>query len=254
MDDEAFVDELATRLAGLPTVEAVALGGSRAQGTHRPDSDWDLAIYYRGDFDPNELRALGYPGEVSQLGGEGSVFGGGAWLRVDGRAVDVLFRDLADIEAELAAAEAGRVRIEALSFHLAGVPSYLVIAELALCRVLRGELPRPAFPAALRRSASAAWWGRARLHLDYARNAHASAGRAAQCLAMLTVAASQTSHAVLAARGEWITNEKTLLDRAGLRGIDWIVTSVSPDADGLRAACDAIDALCSDAVLAASRS
>jgi predicted nucleotidyltransferase len=42
------VGALATELAGVPGVAAVVLGGSRAAGTHRPDSDWDLGIYYRG--------------------------------------------------------------------------------------------------------------------------------------------------------------------------------------------------------------
>ena len=38
-NDVDFPGYVADRLAGLPTVEAVALGGSRAAGTHRPDSD-----------------------------------------------------------------------------------------------------------------------------------------------------------------------------------------------------------------------
>jgi predicted nucleotidyltransferase len=42
----APVAELAADLAGLPGVVAVVLGGSRAAGTHRPDSDWDLGLYY----------------------------------------------------------------------------------------------------------------------------------------------------------------------------------------------------------------
>lgn len=62
LTDQAFLDTTADRLAALPTVRAVTLGGSRAQGTHRPDSDWDLAVYYRGAFDPDDLRALGWPG------------------------------------------------------------------------------------------------------------------------------------------------------------------------------------------------
>ncbi len=57
--DLDFLAATADRLAALPTVQAVALGGSRAQGTHRPDSDWDMAIYYRGPFDPDDLRAVG---------------------------------------------------------------------------------------------------------------------------------------------------------------------------------------------------
>jgi predicted nucleotidyltransferase len=53
--DEEFCQHVASRLAGLPGVRAVALGGSRAAGTPRPDSDWDFAVYYRGSFDPGSL-------------------------------------------------------------------------------------------------------------------------------------------------------------------------------------------------------
>jgi hypothetical protein len=77
VDDEDFVTYVADRLAGLPEVAAVSLGGSRAQGTHRPDSDWDFAIYYRGRFEPQALRDLGWAGEVFEIGGwGGGVFNG----------------------------------------------------------------------------------------------------------------------------------------------------------------------------------
>lgn len=64
VDDSAFLAYVAGSLGDLPGVEAVTLGGSRAAGTHRPDSDWDCGIYYRGHFDPQALRDLGWPGEV----------------------------------------------------------------------------------------------------------------------------------------------------------------------------------------------
>jgi len=56
--DEEFADYIASRLAGLRGVAAVSLGGSRASGTSRPDSDWDFAVYYRGRFDPDDLSVL----------------------------------------------------------------------------------------------------------------------------------------------------------------------------------------------------
>jgi predicted nucleotidyltransferase len=59
---------LAARLATLGGVKAVALGGSRATGAARSDSDWDVGVYYRGRFDPGEVRALGHGGYVSAVG------------------------------------------------------------------------------------------------------------------------------------------------------------------------------------------
>ncbi|GAB3384183.1 nucleotidyltransferase domain-containing protein [Amycolatopsis echigonensis] len=240
-DEETFAEHVADLLSGLPGVEAVALGGSRARGTHRPDSDWDFALYYRGAFDPADLRALGLPGSVSDLGEwGGGVFNGGAWLTVQGRAVDVHYRDLDVVSHELAEAEKGRFRWEPLAFHLAGIPSYLVVAELALNRVLRGELPRPEYPELLRENAPKFWRASAARTLDYAKSAYVRHGRVAETAASVGVAAMQAGHAVLAARGEWVTNEKTLLERAELRGLDDVVAGMGHDLAGAFATAGAL--------------
>ncbi|GAA2278141.1 nucleotidyltransferase domain-containing protein [Kitasatospora cystarginea] len=244
-DDRSFP----THVAALPGVAAVALGGSRATGTHGPDSDWDFAVYYRGAFSPQDVRALGWPGEVFEIGGwGGGVFNGGAWLEVDGRRIDVHYRDLDDVELRLAQAREGRFHVERLLFHLAGIPSYLVVAELAVNQVLQGVLPRPDYPEALRRQAPGQWWGGARLTLDYARAAHAGRGRLTDCAGAIASAACQAAHAVLAARGEWVTNEKTLLDRAGLRGVDRIIGGLTTEPQVLAAAIDEAATLLEDAV------
>ncbi|MFC1417986.1 nucleotidyltransferase domain-containing protein [Streptacidiphilus cavernicola] len=250
--DHDFVAHVGTRLAGLPGVEAVALGGSRAVGSHRPDSDWDFALYYRGGFRPDDLRALGWGGEVSELGGwGGGVFNGGAWLGIGERRFDVHYRDLDDVEHRLSEARAGRFAIERLMFHLAGIPTYLVVAELAVNQVLHGELPKPEYPGELRLSAPAQWSDAARRTLGYARAAHAERGHLSDCAGAIATAACQAAHAVLAARGEWVTNEKTLLDRAGLRGADRVLTGLAPEPALLTAAVDAADTLFTDAVQAA---
>lgn len=247
MSEDDFIERVADRLAALPGVRAVSLGGSRAQGTHRPDSDWDLAVYYRGGFDPQALRDIGWPGEVFEIGGwSDGVFNGGAWLRPEDRPVDVHYRDLDTVDHEIAEANAGRFRVESLLFHLAGIPSYLVVGELAVHRVLRGLLPSPAYPSALRETAPKVWWGTADLVIGYARENHAPYGRLAQCTGLLTQAATQAAHAVLAARGAWPTNEKTLLTRAGLGDIDRIIAEATPDR--LPDTVDAVHALCAAAV------
>jgi hypothetical protein len=231
VSDEEFAPYVAGRLSGLAGVRAVTLGGSRATGTHRADSDWDFSVYYRGRFDPDNLRRLGWPGKVFPVGGwGGGVFNGGAWLTVDDRRVDVHYRDLDDVEYHLAQARAGRFRIERLLFHLVGVPTYIVVAELANRVLLHGDLPSPGYPDALRAAAPPRWLGEARATLDYARRGHAARGHLADTAGAIACAA----HAVLAARGEWITNEKQLIDRAGLRPADAVLA-------GLRAEPAALD-------------
>ncbi|WP_280431137.1 nucleotidyltransferase domain-containing protein [Nocardia brasiliensis] len=230
MTDQEFLSRVAARLAALPGTRAVTLGGSRAQGTHTPESDWDLAIYYRGTFDPAALREIGWDGEVSELGGwGGGVFNGGGWFTIEGRKVDVHYRDLNVVEHELAEAEQGRFHWEPLMFHLAGIPSYLLVAELAVNEVLHGTLPRPGYPPALRTAAPPIWRNRAELTLRYATDAYARRGQATEVAGSIAIAAMATAHAILAARGEWVVNEKRLLARAGLRDIDAIVGQLTPD-------------------------
>ncbi|MGW5787691.1 nucleotidyltransferase domain-containing protein [Streptomyces sp. NPDC003757] len=254
LTDRAFLDTTADRLAALPTVRAVALGGSRAQGTHRPDSDWDLAVYYRGAFDPDDLRAVGWTGEVSEVGAwGGGVFNGGAWLTIDGRRVDVHYRDLDVVEREVTQAQAGRFGIEPLLFHLAGIPTYLLVAELAVDEVLRGDLPRPAYPRALRDTAPERWYGAATATLAYARAGHAPRGALTQVAGAIALAATQTAHAVLAARGEWVTNEKGMLGRAGLDGVDALVAGLTTEPETLARAVGDCESLLGGAVETARR-
>ena len=173
----APVAALAGALARVPGAVAVALGGSRATGTHRPDSDWDLGLYYRASLEPADVRRLGHPGYVSGLGEWGPIVNGGAWLTVGGLAVDVLFRDLDVIEGWLEDARSGRFEVLTQNGHLVGAPTYLPVGELALCRPLSGNLPRPAFPATLAASAASRWDGRGRFPLSGRQSASSPTGR-----------------------------------------------------------------------------
>jgi predicted nucleotidyltransferase len=254
VDDDGFLDYVADRLGDLPGVEAVTLGGSRAEQVHRPDSDWDFGIYYRDRFDPQTLRDIGWPGEVSEVGGwSKGVFNGGAWLQIDGRRSDVHYRDLDTVDREISAAREGRFRIEPLMFHLAGIPSYLLLAELAVKKVLRGQLPTPEFPAALRKRAPQVWWDRAERTFGYAHANYAPYGRLAQCAGLVGQAASQAAHAVLAGRGQWITNEKRLLTRAGLDQVDVLIAMASQNPGVMREVVERSRTLCLDAVTEATR-
>lgn len=239
---------VADALSGLPGVEAVALGGSRAQGTARPDSDWDVSVYYRHGFDPASVRSLGWPSELSEIGGWGPVFNGGGKIDVDGQIVDLHYRDLGLIDRIHDAAERGEFTIERLLFHQAGLPSYILLAELGINETLRGSLPDWGYPEALRRSAPQVWWSQADLTFGYAEAGHARRGRVTQCAGLLGEAACMSAHAVLAGRGEWVTNEKGLLERAELGGVDDVVANLEPDPDVLLRSVVRARRLCLDAV------
>lgn len=191
---------------------------------------------YRDGFTPQDLREAGWDGTVSEIGEWGGVFNGGAWLRVDGWPVDIHYRALGTVEHELAEARQGRFRVEPLMFHLAGIPTYLLLAELALGRVLHGKLPRPEYPEALRAHAPGVWKRFAAATLSYAEHNHAPHGRLTQCAGLLAQAAAQAAHAVCAARGQWVTNDKGLLSKAGLEEMDPIIAGMTGDPDDLRAA------------------
>jgi predicted nucleotidyltransferase len=209
------VATLVEQVARVPGVNAVTLGGSRARGVARPDSDWDIGLYYRGSIDTDTIRELGYAGHVTEPGEWGRIVNGGAWLEVERERVDLLYRDLDVVEHWVAEAGAGRFEIDRVGGHVAGLPTYVLAGELALGTVLHGSLPRPSFSPALRRAAPPRWEGDAAFSLLMAEH-HSLHGDAAACAGLLARAVMAAAHARLAGRGTWALNEKGLISRAGL--------------------------------------
>jgi hypothetical protein len=206
---------IATQLAAIPGVVAVTLGGSRAIDAAVEGSDWDFGLYYRGRLDPADVAALGWPGRVFAPGEWGRIVNGGAWLTIDGTRVDLIYRDLDEVLRWTAAAQEGQFEIQREVGYVAGIATYVLAGELALGRVLSGELPRPEFPAKLQDTAPAAWFRIAAGALHFA-EVYAGRGDSAACLANLCQAVLATAQGRLAAAGEWVLNEKRIVERAGL--------------------------------------
>ena len=213
------IEAIADRLIDVGGVVAVVLGGSRAVGTARDDSDWDLGVYYSGQLDVDAIRAFGYEGQVFGVGEWSPLMNGGAWFAIDGVKVDLIYRDIAFVEHWIDEAEAGRFKVELLNGYLAGFDTTVLVGEVAVGRVLRGALPLsvPSYPSALRASAPAHWRMRRDFNLDYAR-AHEARGDDVAAAGLRARAAMEEAHAVMAERGEWVFNEKGLLARAGVDG------------------------------------
>jgi len=243
LDDDALCLHVVERVAAVPGVEAIALGGSRARGEHRPDSDWDFGVYYRGALDTGAIRAIGWDGTVFEPGDwGGGVFNGGAWLQIDGRRVDLIYRDLDDVELRIADAERGVFATERLSFYVCGIPTYAVVGELSQNRVLFGALPRPVYPDALSATARDRWHTDALQHLDFTRRGCAATGDAITTAGNLSRAVLCEAHSRLAARKEWVVNEKGLAGRAGLGAVAQSIGALGTTPAELLGACDAVGA------------
>ncbi|MEV8225527.1 nucleotidyltransferase domain-containing protein [Streptomyces sp. NPDC079167] len=219
------VAAMASRLVQVSGVEAVALGGSRARGTHRPDSDWDLGVYYRGAPDLGALTALasevqGAPAEVAGPGGWGPWVNGGAWLTVDGVAVDWILRDLDRVESVWSECGAGRFEVGIQPGHPLGFWSPCYVGEVALGRVLTDpgggltclqEATR-SYPEPLRRALTGAAW-EAEFSVASARKS-APSGDTLHVALCLSKAFGILAQALHAHHRSWCLNEKGALASA----------------------------------------
>ncbi|OLT38795.1 nucleotidyltransferase [Saccharomonospora sp. CUA-673] len=235
--------QVADDLADLESVVAVVLGGSRATGAAREDSDWDLGVYYRssgGVLDPDDVRNLGYPGQVSGLGDWGPIVHGGGWLTAGGTQVDVLFRDLDVVEAWRANAEQGKFDVLLQAGCLVGAPTYLPVGELACCLPIHGQLDQPTtFPAQLAATAAPVWRGQAAVALMFARG-YATIGDTTCCAGMLSQAVLCEAHARLAEQRRWALNEKRLITEAGLTAVQPLLAAPGANESTLADTIDAI--------------
>jgi hypothetical protein len=260
---------LARRLTEIPGVVAVALGGSRAIGAHRPDSDVDLGLYYRGSLDIAALRALAAEAAdqvlgLSEIGGWGPWVNGGAWLVVAGARVDWIYRDLDRVAAIWSECRAGRYEIGVQAGHPLGYYSHAYPGEVALCQVLAdpsGELTRlraetAHYPPALADALVGAIWEPDLLL--YGASGHGAATADAVFVAgCLFRAIGVLAQAIHGHHRCWVTTEKRLIDAAGrhagappdfARRAHAIVGRIGTTPDEIAATVAAARALVADAI------
>ncbi|MBV9876644.1 MAG: nucleotidyltransferase domain-containing protein [Verrucomicrobia bacterium] len=132
-------------LKTVPGVRAIVLGGSRARGSGDASSDTDLGIYYDPES-PLDTTALNLvasrrddrkePGLVTSIGGWGPWINGGGWLRVDGSAVDLLYRDMSRVGSVIDNCIGGNIEVAYQPGHPLGFFSSIYTAEVAVCQAL----------------------------------------------------------------------------------------------------------------------
>ncbi|MFF8841543.1 nucleotidyltransferase domain-containing protein [Streptomyces sp. NPDC015127] len=246
---ETLIETMSRRLTAVAGIRAVTLGGSRARGAHRPDSDWDLGVYYRGEPDVAALARLaseltGRPVEAAGPGGWGPWVDGGAWLTVDGVQVDWILRDLDRVRRVWADCSTGRYETGVQPGHPLGFWSPAYAGEVALCRVLSdpsGELTElrartATYPEPLRAALVEAAW-EAEFSVAAARKSAGSGDtlHVSLCLSRAFGVLVQSLHAY---HRVWCLNEKgALAAAAALPGVPGDFTArVSAALAGLDAA------------------
>ena len=145
MPPDPFLQRMVSALAEVPGAEAIVLGGSRARGTAHGDSDYDVGLYYT-DAAPLDTVALlqaakrlaDDPGgtTVTSVGEWGPWIVGGAWLSVNGRKVDLLYRNVEAVARVIDASRAGSITMDYQAGHPHGFCSAIWAGEIALCRPL----------------------------------------------------------------------------------------------------------------------
>jgi predicted nucleotidyltransferase len=145
---DPILNRIVPALAEVAGVAAIALGGSRARGTAAETSDHDIALYF-SDAQPLDTRRLLQvlrtlvdapdSAEVTPVGAWGPWIVGGAWLTVDGRKVDLLYRDLDAVARVIEACRDGNISMHYQPGHPHGFCSAIWMGEVALCRPLRDE-------------------------------------------------------------------------------------------------------------------
>ncbi len=145
-------ERVVARLVAIEGIRAIALGGSRARGTAREDSDTDLAVYYYPsapftikhlDAAACELDDRHIGGLVTPRGAWGPGVNGGGWLLIGGRHVDFLYRDLDRVSEVVGQCVRGEIDAVYQLGHPIGFQNQIYVGETHFCLPLHdpaGEL------------------------------------------------------------------------------------------------------------------
>ncbi|BAY10652.1 nucleotidyltransferase domain-containing protein [Calothrix sp. NIES-2098] len=140
-----FINRIVSSLQTIEGITAIALGGSRARGNHTHNSDVDLGLYYHPENPPDLIALNRLASElddrhrvnlITAIGGWGKWINGGGWLKVEGVAVDFLYRDLAKVNRVIDDCHTGQITIDYQPGHPHGFVSSIYMGEVAICQLL----------------------------------------------------------------------------------------------------------------------
>ncbi len=242
----AVAHRLAERLAAIGGVAAVALGGSYARGAAAPDSNIDLGIYYHTVRPPSReaLSALAMevddthrPDLVTGVGEWGVWVNGGAWLQVDGIAVDWLYREIGRVTDVIEQCRRGEVTCDYYLGYAHGFHNHVYLGEVHYGRPLADlahalaalKLLVAAYPPEMRAKIVSRYLYDARFMLETEQKpaARGDVLAAVGCLFRVVAAMVQVLYAL---NERYFVNEKgsvAEVERMALRPARWATTVAS---------------------------
>ncbi len=265
---ERIAPGLVGRVGTVDGVVGVVLGGSRARGEHRAESDYDIGIYYLGHLDVAALQAVAdaysnTPTEVTEPGGWGPWVDGGGWLSVNGTAIDLIYRDLDRTRRVWAECQAGTYRNEIQAGHPLGFWSHAYVGELALAVILDDpagqlaalQIDTTNYPQLLADALSRASW-EASFSMANARKAinRLDVSYVAGCMFRAVGVLTQSIHGH---DRRWLVNEKGAVEATGAlpsAPVDFAervadgFAALDASTNALAAACDRLESLVAEAV------
>jgi predicted nucleotidyltransferase len=226
-EQRALVSSLAKRLETIAGIKAIVLGGSHARGRAQPGSDIDLYIFY-SEADPFSIQGIrelaeginDTPGPVvTNFYGWGPWVNGGAWLTIGGQRVDLVYRNLEQLERVIAEAEAGRHELDYSQQPPFGFFSAAYLGEIAVCKPLLDPEARiealkrrvAKYPEALRRAVVQDYLWASELGLTAFAPKFASRSGAYGTAACLTRIVNQLLLVLFALNRRYLVDDKTAL-------------------------------------------
>jgi hypothetical protein len=145
MPGDHLLQRVVSALAEVESIAAIVLGGSRARGTAHATSDYDIGLHFASarplDTDRLLLAVKTFVDDpdgatLTPVGAWGPWIVGGAWLSVEGRKVDLLYRNVEAVDDVIDACCAGEISMHYQAGHPHGFCSAIWMGEIALCEVL----------------------------------------------------------------------------------------------------------------------
>lgn len=140
-----IIAKVVAALNPIQGIQAIMLGGSRARGNHRSNSDIDIGIYYSStqqlDIDALNIVAEQLDDEhrkdlISSPGKWGPWVDGGAWLIVNNIPVDFIFRNVNRVESVIRECQEGIVYANYQTGHPHAYINAMYMGELAIGKLL----------------------------------------------------------------------------------------------------------------------